>query len=131
MLNLPFLISVTTSKKLTFIFNFSKANLILGWKRFSSFKHFSKFFSLSVQIKNTSSMNRFHTHSFIDCVLRNYLSMKSIKIQSYGGGSKFSTNSGSTYLLEKFEIKLKNTFFKTFSAIFMISSVGTFLCRNL
>ena len=36
------------------------------------------------------------------------------------GGSKFSTNSGSTYLLEKFEIKLKNTFLKTFSAISMI-----------
>ena len=67
-------------------------------------------------------MNLFHTHSVIDCVLRNSVSMKSIKIQSYGGGSKFSTNSGSTYLLEKFEIKLKNTFFKTFSAIFIISS---------
>ena len=76
-------------------------------------------------------MNRFHTQSFVDCVLRNSVSMKSIKMQSYGGGSKFSTNSGSTYLLEKFEIKLKNTFLKTFPAFFMISSVGTFLCRNL
>ena len=76
-------------------------------------------------------MNRFHTYSFIDCVLRNYLSMKSIKIQSYGGGSKFSTNSGLAYLLEKLEIKLKNTFLKTIFAIFMISSVGIFLCRNL
>ena len=131
-LNLPFLISVTTSKKLTFIFDFSKVNLVLEWKQFSSFKHFSKFFSLSVQIKNTSSMNRFHTQSFIDCVLRNSVSMKSIKLQSYGGGSKFSANRGSTYLLEKFEIKLKNTFLKTFSAVFMISSyIGTFLCRNL
>ena len=63
-------------------------------------------------------MNRFHSHSFINCVLRNYVSMKSIKIQSYGGGIKFS----SAYLLEKLEIKLKNTFFKTFSAIFIISS---------
>ena len=76
-------------------------------------------------------MNRFHTEIFIDCVLRNSVSMKSKKTQSYMGGSKFSTNSGSTYLLEKFEIKLKNTFFQTFSAISMIPSVGTFLCRNL
>ena len=36
--------------------------------------------------------------------------MKSIKIQPYGGGGKFSTNSGSTYLLEKLEIKLKKVF---------------------
>ena len=76
-------------------------------------------------------MNRFHTHNFIDFVLRNSASMNSIKIQSYVGGSKFSANSGSTYLLEKLEIKLKNTFFKTFSVIFMITSLGTFLCRNL
>ena len=46
-------------------------------------------------------MNRFHTQSFIDCVLRNSVSLKSIKIQSYGGGRKFSTNSGSTYSSEK------------------------------
>ena len=76
-------------------------------------------------------MNRFNTHSFIDCVLRNSVSIKTIKIESYGGGSKFSTNRGSTYLLQILEIKLKNTFYKTFSAIFMIASVGTFLCRNL
>ena len=130
-LNLPFLISVTTSKELTFIFDFSKVNLILGWKLFSSFKHFSKFFSLPAQIKNTSSKNRLHTHNCRDCVLRNYLSMKSIKIQSYGGGNKFSTNSGLAYLLEKLEIKLKNTFLKTFFAIFMISSASIFLYRNL
>ena len=76
-------------------------------------------------------MNHFHTEIFIDCVLRNSVSMNSIKIQSYMGGSKFSTNSGSIYLLENFESKLKNTFLKTFSAISMIPSVGTFLCRNL
>ena len=76
-------------------------------------------------------MNRFHTEIFIDCVLRNSVSMNSLKIQSYMGGSKFSTNSSSTYLLEKFEIKLKSTYLKTFSAISMIPSVGTFLCRNL
>ena len=44
--------------------------------------------------------------------------MKSIKLQS------ISANSGSTYLLEKFEIKLKNTFLKTFSAVFMIPPVA-------
>ena len=131
MLNLPFLISVTTPKKLIFIFDFLKVNLILGWKPFSSFKNLSKFSSLSVHIKNISSMNRFHTHSFIDYVLVNSVSMKSMKIQSCGEGSKFSTSSDSTYLLEKFEIKLKNTFLKTFSVIFMIYFVGTFLCRNL
>ena len=32
-------------------------------------------------------MNRFHIYSFIDCVLRNSVSMKSIKTQSMGQGA--------------------------------------------
>ena len=113
MLNLPFLIFMTTSKKLTCIFNLSKVNLIRDENHSALSKISLSCSSLYVQIKDTLSMNRFHCHSFIDYALRNSASMKSIKIQPYGGGGKFSTNSGSTCLLEKLEIKFKKYFFDT------------------
>ena len=82
-LNLSFLIFTTASKKLTFSFDSSPLNLILGLKPWSSHENFSMFSSRPVQIKNKSWMNHFHTQGSIGFFLGNCVSMFSIKIQAY------------------------------------------------
>ena len=74
--------------------------LAIGMKTINLLK--SKFTSLSVQIKNTLSMNYFCTHGFIDCVFRNLCIWR----------RKFSTDGSSRFLLEKLGIKLKKIVFK-------------------
>ena len=97
MFNIPFLVFTTTSNKLTFTFYFSKVGLILGWKPLSSV------INPSVQIKITLAINCYHTHGFVDCVLRNCFNVVHKKTSIWW--SEFSTDGSFRCLLEKVGIK--------------------------